>query len=288
MADLDPDAPVLLVGTGLTMVDVVISLLDQKHRGQIYAISRRGLLPRTHTAAPPHVRFLTAATAPRNILALLRTVRREIEHASANGRNWRSVIDALRPDTQDLWRGLPLNEKRRFMRHLRPWWDVHRHRMAPNVAVRIGSAIDRGQLTVQRARLGRLAQRSDHVEVELLPAGGAPSVELHVGRVINCSGPISDVSQIEATLIRKLLDSGHARPDALNLGLDVTSDGAVIDGSGCASVRLFAVGPITKGAFWETTAVPDIRVQCERLADHILELHPPQRIVDLRRPSGFA
>ena len=147
LANISIDAAVLLIGTGLTMVDVVISLLDRKHRGPILAISRRGLLPRTHAATTPRPRFLPASGAPRRVLTLLTALRAEID----GGGDWRAVIDSLRPDTQDLWRGLPLEEKRRFLRHLRPWWDVHRHRMAPGVAARIQRARDRGQLSIERA-----------------------------------------------------------------------------------------------------------------------------------------
>jgi uncharacterized NAD(P)/FAD-binding protein YdhS len=182
---LDPDASVLLVGTGLTMVDVVISLLDRGHRGEICAISRRGLLPRTHAAVAPAPRFLPPAPAPRRALALLRALRAEIRRAEAEGRDWRSVIDSLRPDTQDLWRNLPLEEKRRFLRHLRPWWDVHRHRMAPAVATRIAQARERGQLTIQRARLGsvgtgRPVLGEPGLEVVLLPAGGGEPTTVSV------------------------------------------------------------------------------------------------------------
>jgi uncharacterized NAD(P)/FAD-binding protein YdhS len=285
-ADLDPDAPVLLVGTGLTMVDVVVSLLDQKHRGPILAVSRRGLLPRRHAAIAPHPRFLQAVSAPRTLLGLLRAVRLEIARAASAGRDWRAVIDAIRPDTQDLWRNLPLPEKKRFLRHLRPWWDVHRHRMAPSVAMRIEAALARKQLEIRRARLGKLAPRRGGVDVELLPVRGAPVQHVEVDRVINCSGPFSEITRVGAPLIQDLLDRGAARPDPLNLGLDVTAEGAIVDSAGRARRDLFAVGPITKGVFWETVAVPDIRIQCERLAQQILQQveAKPRR----RNPAGLA
>ena len=271
LASLDPDASVLLVGTGLTMVDVVISLLDLKHRGAIHAISRRGLLPRTHAAVPPGPKFMSVEAAPQSILGLLRLVRREIARGEEEGRDWRSVIDSLRPDTQRLWRGLPLEEKKRFMRHMRAWWDVHRHRMAPSIAARIDAAIKRGQLSVQRARLARMISKREGVEVEILPVNAEKVRVMTVARIVNCSGPVADISRLKMPLIRELLDRGAAKADPLNLGLDVSEEGAVIDASGRVSGRVFAVGPITKGVFWETTAVPDIRVQCERLARHLVE-----------------
>jgi uncharacterized NAD(P)/FAD-binding protein YdhS len=274
LAGLDPAAPVLLVGSGLTMIDVAISLLDRKHRGPIQAISRRGLLPRTHAATAPEPRFLPASMAPLGVLGLLVRIRQQVRRAAAEGRDWRAVMDSLRPDTRDLWRGLSVAEKQRFLRHVRPWWDVHRHRMAPGVAARIEAAKASGQLTLRRARLGRLKPVRGGIEAELLPVGGAAPVLCSVDRVINCSGPLSDIVQISTPLVRGLLDQGTARPDPLGLGLDVTDDGAAIDRGGRVSGRLFAVGPITRGAFWESTAVADIRIQCEALAKHILRTVP--------------
>jgi len=142
--------------------------------------------------------------------------------------------------------------------------------MAPSVAARIQAARARGQLTVSRARLGRLTPQRGGIDAELLPVGVAAPVVSKVDRVINCSGPLSGISRIQTPLIRTLLSDGSARPDPLDLGLDVTGESAVIDSEGRISDRLFAVGPITKGVFWESTAVPDIRLQCESLAAHIL------------------
>jgi uncharacterized NAD(P)/FAD-binding protein YdhS len=270
LAGIDPDGSVLLVGTGLTMVDTVISLLDQDHHGPIQAISRRGLLPRTHAAVAAVERILPAATAPRRVRALFERIRAEVRRAEAHGGDWRAVLDSLRPDTRDLWRNLPLAEKQRFLRHVRPWWDVHRHRMAPSVAARIAAVRGSGQLTIERARLGRLTRKGRSVEAELLPIRGAVPVYRQVERVINCSGPLGDIERIASPLVRGLLRSGQLRPDPLGIGLEVTNEGAAIDRQGGISKSLYAVGPITRGVFWESTAVPDIRLHCEALAGHLL------------------
>jgi uncharacterized NAD(P)/FAD-binding protein YdhS len=266
---LDPRQPVLLVGTGLTMIDVVISLLDQEHEGPILAISRRGLIPATHAATTPYPRFLPAETAPRSVTELLRRARAEVERARAEGQDWRPVIDALRPDTQEIWRRLALSEKRRFLRHLRSWWDIHRHRMAPQVAERIAAARERGQLIIRRGRLRGMEPGHAHVEAEIAFADEPAPSRLRVARIINCSGPQSDYGQIADPLVRGMVQSGIARADPLALGLDVTGDGAVIAEDGSISGRLYALGPVTKGVFWETTAVPDIRRQADHLADHL-------------------
>jgi uncharacterized NAD(P)/FAD-binding protein YdhS len=157
LAGLDPEAPVLLIGTGLTMIDTVISLLDQGHAGPIHAISRRGLLPRRHGEAPPQPSLPLAQIDCSSIVAMLHAVRHAVRRAGGDVNAWRSIVDALRPYTQQIWQSLSTAEKRRFLRHLRPWWEVHRHRMAPVVADVIEGALRRGQLRLQAARLQALA-----------------------------------------------------------------------------------------------------------------------------------
>jgi uncharacterized NAD(P)/FAD-binding protein YdhS len=268
---LEPDAPVLLVGTGLTMVDTVISLLDQAHKGPIHAISRRGLLPRRHGEAPRHRPLPLSQIDYSSVVAMLHAVRREVRSAADEENVWRSVVDALRPFTPQIWQGLSPAEKRRFLRHLRPWWDVHRHRMAPAVADVIGGAMREGQLTVQAARVQAMTPDRQGVTVTLKRRGSGDVEQLRVARVIDCSGPQCDYSRIDSPLVRDLLAQGTVRPDPLNLGLDVTIDSAVINRWGLPSRRIYALGPVTRGRFWEITSVPDIREQCWRVAALIEE-----------------
>jgi len=267
---LDPAAPVLLVGTGLTMVDAVVSLLDQGHHGPIYALSRRGLLPRRHLpgAPPPEA----AHAYPTGLAELTRFLRREVAGAAAQGGDWRPVIDALRPFTQDVWQAMSLPDRARFLRHLRPWWEVHRHRMPGPVADRIDGAIARRQLRIRAGRIRSFRVEDGMIDVIYRPRGFEAIATLLVARVINCAGPGADYDRIADPLVRRLLAEGTARPDALRLGLDVTATCALRLASGAISRRLFAVGPVTKAAFWEMTAVPDIRRQCELLAQHLATL----------------
>jgi uncharacterized NAD(P)/FAD-binding protein YdhS len=267
LADLDPTAPVLLIGTGLTMIDTVISLLDQGHHGPIAALSRRGLLPQRHQAGPA----LPADSYdyPDGITSLARFVGEKAAQAVASGNDWRPVIDALRPFTQDVWQAMSPSDRARFLRHLRPWWDVHRHRMPGVVADRIQAARERQQLRVLAGRIRAFRPQGKLVEVAYRPRGAETPAVLRAARVINCAGPGADYDRIADPLVRSLLREGTARPDPLRLGLDVTSTCALRLGSGAISRRLFAVGPVTKGAFWEITAVPDIRRQCELLAQHL-------------------
>ncbi len=264
IAALPAADPVLLIGSGLTMVDTVITLLDQGHAGPIHAISRRGLLPRAHAAGLPAATpeplpgRLTTAT-------LFRHLRRQIQAAEAAGQDWRPIIDLLRPRTQAIWMGLTHADRQRFLRHARPWWDVHRHRMAPAIAARIGAALATGQLRVHAARLVDRSAGSATIRHR----GSAAPATLPARHVIDCTGVAPDITRIQDRLLTDLLVGGTVRPDALRLGLEVTTDNAVIRHDGSPSGRLFAVGPLTKGVFWEITAVPDIRQQGAALARHL-------------------
>ena len=287
LAGLDPEAPVLLIGTGLTMIDTVISLLDQAHTGPIHAISRRGLLPRRHGEAPPQPPLPLAEIDCSSIVAMLQAVRHTVRAAGGDVNAWRSVVDALRPHTQQIWQSLSTAQKRRFLRHLRPWWDVHRHRMAPAVADVIEGALRKGQLRLQAARLQSMAPDRQGVTVTLKKRASDALEDLRVARVIDCSGPQCDYARIDSPLVRDLLSQGMARPDPLNLGLDVTTDSAVINRWGVPSRQVYALGPVTRGLFWEITSVPDIREQCWNVGALIGERFAAAAIPEPVRATGL-
>lgn len=268
---IGPTSTVLLIGTGLTMVDTVIGLLARRHAGRIVAISRRGLLPQGHKSGyRPYA--LPDAPDAQSLSRLLQRLRRAARALEREGGDWRAVVDGLRPWTQRLWRDMPAAERARFLRHLRPWWEVHRHRMAPDVARRIAEAKATGQLSIRRAELLAVEQLDATVKAWILPRGSNAPERLKVERVIDCTGLQSDLSQVGEPLLRNLLRDGVARLDRLRLGLDVTIDGAVRGSTGQGAADIFAVGPITKGTFWEINAVPDIRIACEKLAEHLVAI----------------
>ena len=241
----------LLVGTGLTMVDMAVSLEEAGFAGRITATSRRGLVPRAHIspAATP-----LQWDPPARLAALLRAVRSRSP--------WRASVDGLRPHSIALWQGLEEAEQRRFLRHLRPWWDVHRHRIAPAVAARIEAMRESGRLEVAAGRIVRV----DGEEVTIARRGGG-ELRRRFGAIVNCTGPEGDIRRVEDPLIQGLLTSGRARPDRLGLGLEVDRESRVA-GEG-PSPALYAVGPLSKGAFWEIVAVPDIRGQAAGVARSI-------------------
>ncbi|WP_218822987.1 FAD/NAD(P)-binding protein [Tistlia consotensis] len=267
---IDPSADVLLIGTGLTMVDVVLSLVGQGHEGRIHAVSRRGLLPRTQAPESALPAWRIATPLPPTALGLLQAVRAEVAVAAAHGRPWQDVVQALRPRSQALWQSLDAQERRRFLRHLRPWWEVHRHRLAPSVSAHLDRLLKSGQLSVRAGRIDEQLLEGDRLVVRVRARGSRTVEELSVARVINCSGPRTDCADPGSPLLRALLARGLARPDGHGLGLEVDQGCALLDRHGEPSERLFALGPVTRGTFWEITAVPEIRRRCATLAADLM------------------
>jgi uncharacterized NAD(P)/FAD-binding protein YdhS len=261
--------PLALIGSGLTAVDVIVEAHARGHRGKIHAISRHGLLPCRHQQAPPRPHFdlkgegATART-------LLRSFRAATASCQAEGGDWRSVVDGLRPVAQSLWRSLESRERQRFVRHLAPRWDVHRHRLAPEIDDLVQSQLHSQRLVVVAGRVLGLQERGGGIALSYQRRGCTDTEMLYAARVINCTGPARDIRKSASTLLRSLFSGGMVRPGPLALGLDVSESGALIRSDGRIHDRLFAVGPMLKEQLWETTAVRELRTQAEELARHLL------------------
>jgi uncharacterized NAD(P)/FAD-binding protein YdhS len=281
------DAAVLILGTGLTMADYVLTLLREGHRGPIVAISRRGLMAKGHRRTAPL--SFAEADVPFGASAstLLRWFRARIAAHAADGGDWRSVIDAVRPFSHRLWRELPLRSKRSFLEHARAWWDVHRHRMAPEVEARIARAIADGQLRLKAAKLVGIDGGAGCARVRYRRRGRSEIERLEVGAIVDCTGIVRDPRASANPALRSLFDQGLARPDPLHIGIEIASDCAVVRADGAPSQRLFAIGPLTRAAFWEIIAIPDIRNQCTALASELLEDRQPAfpGLTGLQRPA---
>jgi uncharacterized NAD(P)/FAD-binding protein YdhS len=267
-ADVMPDDAVLILGSGLTMADYVLSLLQAGHRGPILAISRHGQLPRVHRSVEPL--RIDAAEVPfaAEVSQFLRWLRKLIERFAPEC-DWRTVIDGLRPFTQEIWQNWPEPAKRRFLRHARSWWDVHRHRTAPEVDRRLRDALSAGQLKVVAGKVSAIESRARGATVRYRRRGSSTVEAVHVAKVVECVGVDVNFRKTANPVLRSLLEQGLARPDPIGIGIDVTADCAIIDRSGEPSGRLLAVGPLTRGMFWEIVAIPDIRMQCSRVARRI-------------------
>ena len=267
--DLPGDSPILIVGSGLTMVDMAVSLDRRGHRGPITVVSRRGLLPSAHRPAASRQVSEDAVPFGAELSELLAWVRGLAVRMGADGADWRSAVDAVRPHTQRLWRSMSRKQKRRFLRHARVYWDTHRHRMAPEIEQHMVRLRSSGRLTIIAGRVLSAVQRADGVHVQIARRGANPTLDRCFARIIDCTGQPDDPRRSENPLIRALLARGAARIDPLGIGLDVAEDYALIDSSGRPSRHVRVIGPLARAAFWECIAIPDIRLQCEDIADSL-------------------
>ncbi len=256
-----PAGDVLLIGSGLTAVDVALSIEERAPNARILALSRHGLAPRAH--APIHAGAARRERPSGSVREVLRQVRK------AAREDWRAEIDSLRPDVQDLWRSWSLSERKRFLRHARPWWEVSRHRLAPQVAAELDRLSAAGHFEVVGGRLVSLTPAPGGLEAVWKPRGRADLERRTFAMAINCAGPLSDLTLARDTLIGGLIRDGLARPDACRLGLDVDLHSRVLGAEGTAP-GLFAVGPLTRGQVYEMTSVPDIRIQAADVARALL------------------
>jgi uncharacterized NAD(P)/FAD-binding protein YdhS len=272
-AAIDRQQPIVLVGSGLTMVDIALQL-HAIDAGEIVAISRHGLLPQPHrspaqvpeTGAP----LTNLVSGPSTTRAYVRAVRGHIREAAMHGVDWRDVIAALRPLTPGLWQQLPMPEQARFLRHVRPFWDVHRHRMAPQLSEAFDRLRDSGQVKVFAARLVSIRERADGLRVELRLRGTSELRVLDIGTLVNCSGPAGDTRRLRDTLFENLQAHGLLKPDVLGLGIETSPSGTVIGRDGTASRVLYYVGPFLRARDWEATAVPELRRATRLTVDHLL------------------
>ncbi|MGI0495247.1 FAD/NAD(P)-binding protein [Alkalinema pantanalense CENA528] len=274
LAELNPDAPILLIGTGLTMVDMVVSLHERQHRGKIYAVSRRGLLPLAHQSTKPYPTVITQDNAAKSIRGLWQQVRLEIKSAKTQDYDWRSVIDSLRPVTQQLWQQLPPTEQQRFLRHVVPYWDVHRHRIAPEIGQRVQAMLDSGQLTIAAGRIQGYQGNQDGIAVTIRPRSQTKNWILSVKRIVNCTGIQTDYQRSLQPLITSLRQQGLIAPNPMGLGLETADDGAILNSQGQSSRTLYTLGTPRKGNLWETIAVPELREQAQALAATVLQSLP--------------
>jgi uncharacterized NAD(P)/FAD-binding protein YdhS len=253
------DESVVLIGTGLTAVDVLVTLVGRGHRGPVLAISRHGLLPRPHVDPPP--RCLDPVTSAHTARQLLHDVKR----AAAHQADWRSVVDGLRPAVQPLWAGLSVEEQARFLRHVSRLWEVHRHRMAPPIAAQLRRMTLDGRLRVVAGRVSDVRAGG----VEWVPRGCTSGETVPAAAVVDCRGPGTWVEHPDP-LARQLAATGATSPDPHRLGFATTAAGQLIGADGTPTPGLWTLGPTRRGDRYETTAIPEIRQQAAALADQLV------------------
>lgn len=268
---LADDDEVLLVGQGLTATDLMVQLARRGHRGMIHALSRHGIRPQIHR---PDVvpRLLAGVEAvPPTVRAWTRRIISEIKTAGEQGIDWRAVIDGLRPHTQAIWQSFSWDERARFMRYVRPLWETHRHRIAPQTAAVVEQLVSENRLRFYAGRLQVLESDERGVQALLRLRGSIRHVSLQVAKVINCTGPRTDYTKYQHPLLVHLLARGLIDHDPLALGVNALPSGEVLRYRGQPIDRIFTLGAPMKGVLWESTAVPEIRVQARDVAARIVE-----------------
>jgi uncharacterized NAD(P)/FAD-binding protein YdhS len=268
IAALPRTGRLLILGAGLTALDVVALLESQAFAGAVTIASRRGLLPRPHLSplgAAPALAAEVVASAPRRLRALLCWGRSLVRDYERRGLPWQHAIDALRPHVGGLWRELPPADRRRFARSVRPFWEVMRHRAPADAHALVERWRSDGRLELIAAGVASCRPSARGLEVVLRLPGGATRVEIY-DRIVRCIGPALERAETDSPLLHDLIATGHAAADPAGLGIVTDAEGRVVDARGHGSDRLFALGALRRASSWETTAVPEISRQALALA----------------------
>ncbi|WP_236219283.1 FAD/NAD(P)-binding protein [Pseudomonas rhodesiae] len=272
MRRLDPRSTVLIIGSGLTMVDAVVSLEQAGHRGPIEIFSRHGLLPHVRRQPPAWDDFLAADPALRSPRQLLRELRRQCSIAQAQGIDWQAPLDTVRAHIGRLWSQASEREKRQFVRHVRPWWESHHHRSPPLSAQLVARLHEEGRLRIRAASFKGLVPAQSGVTIAVRQRGEQTLTQVTGAALINSSGIEYDWRRVARPLPQQLLKRGLIQPGPLALGIAADASGAVLDAQGQVSARLFAMGPPLRGMWWESTAVTDVALQAKALASKLAEV----------------
>ena len=266
MTQLDPQSTVLIIGSGLTMVDAVVSLEQAGHRGPIEVFSRHGLLPHVRRQPPTWDDFLAADHSLSSPRQLLGEVRRQCQLALEQGVDWQAPLDTVRVHIARLWSQASEAQKRQFVRHVRPWWESHHHRSPPMSAQLVERLQGEGRLRIHAASFKGLVPSLEGVAIAVRYRGEDVITQVVGAALINSSGIEYDWRRVARPLPRQLLKRGLIHPGPLALGIAADATGAVRDARGEVSQRLFAMGPPLRGMWWESTAVTDVALQAKALA----------------------
>lgn len=263
---------VLVLGAGLSALDVVALLDARGFRGHVTILSRRGLLPAPHleggrVAVPLDVS--TLASAPTQLRPLVHWVRELLRVRVAAGEPWQLAMDALRPNVSQLYRSLAPHDRARFVRSVRPFWEVLRHRAPVDALGRLQALREAGHAEVLAGRVAGCAPEREGLEVSLALMGGRER-SVRYDRIVRCIGPALDPSENQSPLVRALERSGRAGVDPAGLGIMTDEHGRVVDAAGEPSEHLLAIGAVRRASSWETTSIPDISRHALALAERIL------------------
>ena len=267
---IEADDRVMIVGSGLTAVDIVASLDGRGHRGPIAMVSRRGLRPRGHPTQSFPAEGDFVSNPARSATQLVADVRRAVRRAIAEGRTWHSVLDGVRAQGDQIWNALDPEARRRIVRHLRPFWDVHRFRAAPQIEAVLERRLANGSLELLRARFGRADRVEGGFAVELLDRRRGAAITRRFERVIIATGPAhGDILRAQPYL-RELAEAGLVALDQTGLGLRTSRQGRAIGSTGEPEPTLFVAGPLARGTFGELMGLPQVSNYARFIADELL------------------
>jgi uncharacterized NAD(P)/FAD-binding protein YdhS len=270
---LSAEHSVLIVGNGLTMADAASSLSRHPDRvPTLHTISRRGLTPRTQTHFQADAmrgngeELLSKAHSLRQLLSACRAMARDVEKL---GGDWRELVSFIRHLAPVLWRRMPQAERRRFVRHLQVHWDIHRHRLPPQLAERMEALKRSGKLRIGAGRIEAIAAQDRRLRVSWRPRGAKQSAEMTVDMIVNATGPNYNIERSDDALINSLRAAGLVTPDPLNLGIRTAQFGACVDGDGRVNEHLYYLGPMLRAEHLDATAAAELAIHAERLAAHL-------------------
>ncbi|MCQ8229630.1 FAD/NAD(P)-binding protein [Pantoea trifolii] len=266
---IDPQSSVAIIGTGLSMADVVASLGTRQHRGPLIAFSRRGQLSRDNLSGE-WPEWTLAPEDASSARLWLRHIRAEVARAAEQDLPWQRVLDQVRVQGQDIWQSLPLREQQRFVRHLRSWWDVHRYRIAPQVSAVINARRQQGSLKVLAARLCEISDLGKQLQITLRTRVGASETH-RLDHLIVTTGPGHEALTASQPLLQSLSQQGLIRADLLGFGIDVDSQSRTLNLTGQPNARLFVVGPAARARFGELMGLPQVADHAAAVARHILQ-----------------
>lgn len=261
---------ILLLGTGLTMIDNMLSIFNQGFKGKIIAVSTKGFLPLAFRKSETDYAILNELKKPYDINTVFDIFRKHVHRVRNYGVSGVSIVDALRPLTQEIWKELSFEDRKRFLVHIRRLWGVARHRLPFTVFDLMNSYINSKRLEIFAGRLTNVKLQNGIAKATIKLRATSEKLHFNIQKIINCTGPLTDITKSKSPLIKNLIAAKIITPDALHLGINATADGNIINERGNVSNSMYTLGPPLKGVLWESTAVPEIRVQAMELAKKIL------------------
>lgn len=275
MDAISPGQPVAIIGSGHTAIDALFRLTSLNDDRKVFMLSRHGLVPKSHrpiSHAPTQGNFPAYLLGiPNTARACMRPVRQEIKLRAQAGQNWRDVLNALRPHTKNIWLQWTNVERKRFVRSIRPWWAIHRHRLAPSAGARLKAQIDSGRLQVLAGHIVKIEHLDTGVKLTYRARTSGKIKTLDVDTVVNCTGPDYDIDRLSSALFKQLRDDGLIVADSLRLGLETDERYNVIGRAGNVTSGLRYVGPMLRARYWEAIAVPELRGHAKQVAQEILK-----------------